>query len=113
MPVVRKRPWTVKAAAVFGDDWIPFETAVGRIAAFIPPGIAWRQAERMRRRSQRRRGRPETARVLGDDGQAIACGARRLAVEWIRKQTVRGFLDRTAVDSVDCLRLASAQSEAS
>lgn len=68
-------------------------------ARAVPPGRAWRAAERERRSKQRARrgsGLGETARQRGDQDQVIAAGARRIASDALASAVRNGAALRLA-----------------
>jgi hypothetical protein len=82
-------------------------------AILVPPGVAYRLAERQRERSFRRdkpdwpEDMPIPERTRGDKSVAIASGQRRVALDLIHGFHKRGKLEQQKIDGTTRIRLTS------
>jgi len=86
-------PWTAELLARLADGaWHPLEAVVVAAAAKVPPGVAYREAERDRRAKAAARGntRPRSG---SDEVAVVTVGARRKVIGAVGKLRRRGRVD--------------------
>lgn len=111
------KPWTAAALELLADgEWHPRELVIVEAMKSVPPGVAFRDAEKERNRAQRRPNGPGP-RVKGTDETSITTGARNIARDCLAnlEHARHGNpprIERAVVDGVDSIRLI-AQSKAS
>lgn len=92
-------PWRARVQEVLSDgEWHDFEQVVRDAMRLVPPGKAFRHAERNRLRQH------PGPRTRGDEGVAIHSGQRQIVATSIYAGIKRGVLERRKFGSVDLLR---------
>lgn len=110
------KPWTLAMLTVLEDGaWHAREDLILVGAAQVPPGVAFRDAEKDRNREHKRPNGPGP-RVKGDDQTSVSTGARNVARDCLNNLLTSRHgnpphLERATVDGVDSLRLARARME--
>lgn len=85
-------------ADVLADGaWHDHHQVVEAMMPAIPPGQAFRHAERRRAAKARTAGKAR-ARTVGDETTAVAAGARALSTKLIRARRVDSWLEERTVD---------------
>lgn len=86
-------------ADVLADGaWHDYHQVVEAMMPAVPPGVAFRHAERRRAQHQTRTVGTARARTVGDETTAVAAGARSLSTRLIRALRVDGSLEERTVD---------------
>lgn len=115
--LVPLKPWTAAVLAILEDGgWHAREHVIVESMKAVPPGVAFRDAEKERNRSQRRPNGPGP-RVKGTDETSISAGARNMVRDCIANLLTAKHgnpprLERALVDGVDSLRLTPLRTEA-
>lgn len=74
-------------------EWHEREELIVAGVAVVPPGVAYREGEKLRRKDRSGRAAPE-GRVLGSRGVSVAAGARSIVRQAIRNRTRKGTAER-------------------
>lgn len=85
--------------------WHDHQQVVEAMMPAVPPGVAFRHAERRRAAKARTTGTAR-ARTVGDETTAVAAGARSLSTRLIRARRVDGSLEERTVDGRRQIRRA-------
>lgn len=102
-PPAAKSPQRLAVDALLADGaWHGREEAMAAAMAAVAPGVAYRAGERLRRKSQARRGNEPTERCNGAREDSVASGRRAIANELLGKLVRRGNVERDG----DRVRLA-------
>lgn len=89
----RGAPWTLRIVNMLREQGpLPFEKVVAEGMALVPPGRAYRLAERNRQKVYRSLGRPTERIYNKDDDKIIRSGARHLVVQSISPKIKEGKL---------------------
>lgn len=89
-------PLTVRLRELLADgEWHLRNDVIDQLSGAVPPGAAWREAERRRLSERQRTGRPKGPRAHHTDRRtAIASGARQVINQTILRQIRDGFIER-------------------
>jgi len=93
---VRKtaNPWTLKVLDILQDgEWHNFDEIVSECMPLVPPGVAWRKAEKNRQQHYDRQGRPQQDRHYGDKNTTIQTGQRMLVAIGVRGLARHGRIE--------------------
>lgn len=92
-------PWRARVHEILSDgEWHDLEQVVRDAMRLVPPGKAYRQAERNRKRQH------PGPRTRGDEGTAIHSGQRQLVMSSVHAAVRRGVLERRSFGSAVLLR---------
>lgn len=98
MAATRTGHGQVLADLLADGAWHDYEQVVAAMASAVPPGQAFRHAERRRARHQERTMGTSRPRSIGDETTAVAAGARSISCRLIRARKVEGWLEERSVD---------------
>lgn len=87
---------TVRLRELLTDgEWHAREELIDALAGFVPPGVAWRSAERHRLSKRRRKGLSDGPRVHHTiTATAVKTGRRAVVGDAIQREVRRGHVDR-------------------
>lgn len=88
----------VLADSLADGAWHSYHEVIESMAAVVPPGRAFRHAERHRAAHQTRTTGASRPRAVGDESTAVAAGARDVARRLIRARRAEGWLEDRTVD---------------
>lgn len=87
-------PWTVAVTELLSDGlWHDYKTVVSEVAPIVPPGPAWRYAEKRRLDEYKKRGTEPGDRKFGDKNSTIRSGQKYYVRNSIGKLKVRNIVE--------------------
>lgn len=101
------QPWTERLRALVEEGPVPFDKAMAEMSALVPPGRAYRDAERVVEWVRTKHQYKSQRETLSDEdrkGQRVRAGQRRIARSAIWTQCHHGRVEEYAEGDVRMLR---------